>query len=47
MTLAPVVHPSARQLFSPEAIVPFLLGSIALGVLRHSASTLLTNQLGT
>jgi len=38
---------TARRFFSPEAIIPFLFGSIALGVLSNAAFTLLTNQLGT
>ena len=38
---------TARRFFSPEALVPFLFGSIALGVLSNAAFTLLTNQFGT
>jgi len=38
---------TARRFFSPEALVPFLFGSVALGVLSNAAFTLLTNQFGT
>jgi len=37
---------TARRFFSPEALVPFLFGSIALGVLSNAAFTLCTNLLG-
>ena len=35
-----------RLIFSPEAILPFLLGSLALGVMGNAVFTLLTNWLG-
>lgn len=38
---------TARRFFSPEALVPFLFGSVALGVLSNAAFTLLANQFGT
>jgi len=38
---------TARQFFSPEAIFPFLFGSIALGVLSNAVFTLCTIEIGT
>lgn len=38
---------TARRFFSPEAIVPFLFGSVALGVLSNAVFTVCTNQFGT
>lgn len=38
---------TARVFFNYEAIVPFILGSLALGVLSNAAFTALTNQFGT
>ena len=38
---------TARRFFSPEALVPFLFGSVALGVLSNAVFTVFTNQFGT
>jgi hypothetical protein len=36
-----------RKIFTPEAVIPFIVGALCLGVLSNAVFTLLTNWLGT
>ena len=38
---------TAKRVFSPETLLPFLFGSLALGVLSNAVFTALTNLFGT